>query len=135
MATVKLPPIFSNRQFKQGAIVIASIVVIYIIINAFVIGGDAFIFSLNSSISAPLAVLNAILAVTIWRHIKPHMRDRSLYAGLILGWALWALAEVVWTNKEQQNYEDFLKRLKGFEPYLIENNINYAKHVFVKSAQ
>ncbi len=46
-----------------------------------------------------------------------------------------ALAEVVWTNKENQNYEDFLKRLKGFESYLIEKNINYAKHVFEKPAQ
>ena len=46
-----------------------------------------------------------------------------------------AISEIVWTQKENQDYEDFLKRLREFEPYFIEENINYAKHVFVKPVQ
>ncbi len=41
-----------------------------------------------------------------------------------------ALSEVLWTEKEQREFADFMKRLQQFEPYLKYNQINYAKHYF-----
>lgn len=43
-----------------------------------------------------------------------------------------ALSESVWTENQNKNYEDFLIRLRNFEPYFKEQEINYAPHVFVK---
>jgi hexosaminidase len=43
---------------------------------------------------------------------------------------LLALSEVLWTSKDKRDYNDFIKRLKVFENYFVENKINYAKHVF-----
>lgn len=41
-----------------------------------------------------------------------------------------ALAEVLWTQPEKKNYDNFLERLKSHLPRLELKNVNYAKHVF-----
>jgi hexosaminidase len=41
-----------------------------------------------------------------------------------------ALAEVLWTQPEKKNYDNFLERLKSGLPRLELKNVNYAKHVF-----
>ncbi|QEH44003.1 family 20 glycosylhydrolase [Chitinophaga sp. XS-30] len=41
-----------------------------------------------------------------------------------------ALAEVLWTQAEKKNYDNFLERLKSHLPRLELKNVNYAKHVF-----
>ncbi|UCH14716.1 MAG: beta-N-acetylhexosaminidase [Bacteroidales bacterium] len=39
-----------------------------------------------------------------------------------------ALSEVLWTAKDKRDFSDFLSRLREFELYFKEFNINYAKH-------
>jgi hexosaminidase len=41
-----------------------------------------------------------------------------------------ALSEVVWTSKEQKNWEDFSSRLNVFVNRLDAMGLNYAKHAF-----
>jgi hypothetical protein len=89
-----LPQIFSNRQLKTITITIVVFTLVYLIINIFIIGGDFFVFSIDSSVNAPLAIINAITAAFIWRQIDK--QRRTLWAGLVAGWALWALAETIW---------------------------------------
>ncbi len=94
---MNLPHIFSNRQFKWAAIVIAIIALIYLIMNIFIIGGSDFINTFDSSANAILAAIIAFSAASIWRHMGPEKQPRYLWAGLIIGWALWAVAEMIWT--------------------------------------
>jgi hexosaminidase len=41
-----------------------------------------------------------------------------------------ALAEVLWTDKEQQNLNDFKNRFKILSKYFDRIEVNYAKHDF-----
>ncbi len=41
-----------------------------------------------------------------------------------------AMSEVVWSQKEKKDYENFVNRLRDIKPLLDTWNINYAKHVF-----
>jgi len=92
----KLPHIFSNRQFKKIAIAIAMAFLVYMIINIFLIGGDAFVFNFNSLVNPLLAIINVVSAISIWRLVGTEKHNRWLWAGLLTGWGLWALAETIW---------------------------------------
>jgi hypothetical protein len=93
---MKIPAIFSNRQFKVVAIVTAIVALLILLLNIFVIGGDAFIYTFNSSINPPLAILITVFAASILRHMSRQDQSHHLWAGMIAGWALWALAETLW---------------------------------------
>ena len=41
-----------------------------------------------------------------------------------------ALSEVVWSKKENKNYEDFIKRLPFFLKYFQQKKVNYANHIY-----
>jgi hexosaminidase len=41
-----------------------------------------------------------------------------------------ALSEVLWTEKDNRDFPDFIIRLKEFEQYFKKYNINYAKHYY-----
>lgn len=41
-----------------------------------------------------------------------------------------ALSEVLWTEKKERDFSDFMMRLQQFEKYFIAHHINYAKHYF-----
>ena len=41
-----------------------------------------------------------------------------------------ALSEVVWSNPERKNYDDFMKRFEAHRPTLDRLNINYSKSVY-----
>ena len=93
---VKLPHIFSDRQFRIAAIIVASVALIILAINIFLIGGDAFVFSFNSAINAPLAIIITISAASFWHQIGTEKHKRVLWAGILAGWACWALAEIIY---------------------------------------
>lgn len=93
---MNLPHIFSNRQFKWVAGAAMVVALIIAIINIFAIGGDAFIYALNSSLSFPLALINVIAAASIWRPMSADNRNRFLWSGMLAGWGFWALAELIW---------------------------------------
>lgn len=75
---------------------IASAVVVYLIINVFEVGGDAFVINLNNNIVGLLALVVTILAMLLWRQVGVGSRNRLLWGGLAIGWALWTVAEFYW---------------------------------------
>lgn len=92
-----LPDIFSNRQFKNAAIAGVAFILILLIVNILLIGGDAFVYTFNSIPNAPLAIIVTIAAASVWRQISAEDQRRRLWSGLAIGWALWALAETIWS--------------------------------------
>jgi hypothetical protein len=94
--TMNLPNILSNRQFKGIAITIAIVILVFVTINIFVVGGDLFIYTLNSSLNSPLAIIITISAFSVWRLMSAEKHNRFLWSGILIGWALWALAETIW---------------------------------------
>lgn len=94
--SIKLPQIFSDRRFKTAAIVAAAVVLILVVLNLFVVGGDLFIQKFNNGASLPFALVNLIAAASIWSKMSSNTQNRAMWTGLITGWALWTLAETIW---------------------------------------
>jgi hypothetical protein len=94
---MNLPDIFSDRQFKWAAIAVAALLLILLTVNIFLIGGDAFIHTFNSLPDAPFAIIVTIFAASIWRQMSAEDQRRRIWGGLVFGWALWALAETIWS--------------------------------------
>lgn len=95
---MKLPRIFSNHQFRWVAVAVAVAILAFVFINIFVVGGDLFLFTFNSSLNSPLAIIITIAAISVWRLMKREETNRLLWLGIMTGWALWALAETVWSG-------------------------------------
>jgi len=94
---MNLPDIFSDRRFRNATIAVAVFTLILLIINIFLIGGDEFIHTFNSIPDAPLATIVTISAAAVWRLMSREDQRRRLWSGLVAGWALWALAEIIWS--------------------------------------
>lgn len=95
---MKLPNIFLNRHFKAMAIAVAVAIFVLVIFNIFVIGGDVFIYTFNSSLNSPLAIIITISALSVLRLMKTENHNRFLWLGIVIGWGFWALAETIWTG-------------------------------------
>lgn len=93
---MSLPRVLSERRFKRVAIAVATLTLVLLVINVFVIGGDAFVYTVNSSLNAPLALIVVISAAAIWRRMRTERQSRRVWAGFLVGWTLWALAEALW---------------------------------------
>ena len=92
-----MPPQFT-KFFKSpwNQIITALLVVVYIFINIFQIGGDAFIINLNNLMVVPLAVGTTFLSFMMWRQIKTASLNSFLWLGLTIGWTMWTIAELWW---------------------------------------
>jgi hypothetical protein len=88
--------IFSNQRYKMAAIVAGILVLAYVLVNLFVIGGDGFIITLNNLVAPLLAIITTISAFILLLQIRANVRSRLLWGGLFAGWALWAIAEILW---------------------------------------
>jgi hypothetical protein len=93
---MELSGIFSNQRYKAATIVAGILTLIYILINLFVIGGDKFVYRLNSSITSLLATLTILFGFSLWNLVNTGRNNRLLWGGLLVGWALWAAAEILW---------------------------------------
>jgi hypothetical protein len=93
---MNLPHIFSNRQFKGMTIAVVIVILVLVTINIFVIGGDLFVYTFNSSLNSPLAIIIAVSAFSVWHLMSTEKHNRFLWSGMLIGWALWALAETIW---------------------------------------
>jgi hypothetical protein len=93
---MEVPHIFENRPFRAAAIFVGLLVLAMLVTDIFIIGGDAFIFTYHSALNAPFAIIVAISAYAVWRRMSPDSPRRQLWAGLVLGWATWAVAETIW---------------------------------------
>ena len=103
---MKLPPIFSNRKYVVPVSLLVLIGLVFLAVMAFNLGGDELMFTLGSVLNAPLAILITILAASIYRQMGIQKHPRGMWAGLVLCWALWAVAESLW----------FIFSLTGSEP-------------------
>lgn len=86
---------FRLLSWKQAAV--AFLVFVYIVINAFRIGGDEFVFNLNNYIIFPFAIGTVILAFKLAREIKVKGKNRLLWWGLFIGWVFWLIAQFLFT--------------------------------------
>lgn len=91
-----MPTQFTNLFKSWKQITISVLVVIYIAINLFRIGGAPFIINLNNFIVIPLAIGTTFFAWTLWRQIKSGSQNQLLWLGLTIGWAMWTIAELWW---------------------------------------
>jgi len=94
---MNLPPIVSSRQFKTIALVTAGLSLVYIFINAFVFGGDEFVTGLNNNLTVPLAILTVVLSIILGQNAGNTKNNRYHWRHMIAGWALWTVAEILWT--------------------------------------
>ncbi len=88
--------IFSTKRYTIVAAVTFILILIFILINLFVIGGDEFIIRLNGSITVFLAILTTLSAVSLWNLVNKGRNNPMLWGGLLAGWASWAIAEILW---------------------------------------
>jgi hypothetical protein len=93
---MNLPSIVSNKQFKIAALVTGVLSAIYILINIFVIGGDAFVIGLNNNLTVPLAIITLVFSVMLWQKVQGGSNSRFLWGNMIAGWVCWAIAEILW---------------------------------------
>ena len=91
-----MPHLVSSRQFRGAAIAVAIIAVALLAVNILLIGGDAFVIAFNSILNPPLAIIITVMAAIIWHRMQAERRRRLLWTGMLIGWALWALAETIW---------------------------------------
>jgi len=93
---IVVPTEFTNLFKSWKQITISVLVVVYIAINLFHIGGDPFIIKLNNFIVVPLALGSTFFAWMIWRQVKSGSQNQLLWLGLTIGWAMWTIAELWW---------------------------------------
>ena len=82
-------PIIAKLHSYWAYIIIAAVIVVYMAINLFVIGGDQFVLNLNNDIIIPLAIGITVFSWALSRQISASGRSRLLWWGLTVGWALW----------------------------------------------
>jgi hypothetical protein len=87
------------RILKSPVILLIFVVCItLIILNIVIYGQDDYWTTFVSTIFNPLfAFIVTILAVILLAQVLPNSRARALWIGLVLGWACWTVAEVMWT--------------------------------------
>lgn len=88
--------IFSNKRYSAVAVTTGILILGYLLVNLFVIGGDNFVYQLNNNITIPLSVATTILAFSLWGLVNTGRSSRLLWGGLLAGWALWTVAEILW---------------------------------------
>jgi hypothetical protein len=88
--------IFSNQRYRTATILAGIFTLAYVFINLFVIGGDDFVYSLNNNVTIPLSIITTLFAFSLWNLVRMGLHSRLLWGGLLLGWALWTIAEVLW---------------------------------------
>jgi hypothetical protein len=94
---MNLPSIVLNKQFKIAALITGVLSAVYILINTFVIGGDAFVIGLNNYLAVPLALITLFFSVMLWQQLGGGTNSRFLWSNMIAGWICWTIAEILWT--------------------------------------
>ncbi len=75
---------------------VLALMAVYVAINLFQIGSDAFIINLNNFLVIPLALGTALLSWLLWRQTQSVKQHHALWMGLAAGWTMWSIAEVYW---------------------------------------
>ena len=59
---MNFPDIFSKYHFRLVIMIVGILSLLYLIMNLFVIGGDAFVYNLNTLLISPLAMITSVSA-------------------------------------------------------------------------
>ena len=113
-----------HARFRSAFILVGGVGLLYLLLNLFTIGGDEFVYNLNSILVSPLAIITAAAAAMLWRQMKTGAHSRVLWGGMLLGWILWAVAETLWTYYSIKGEDPFPSPadfffLAGYIPLLI----------------
>ncbi|MCE7858724.1 MAG: hypothetical protein DYG86_02915, partial [Chloroflexi bacterium CFX2] len=93
---MNISTLFSDRKYVAAGLLAGALILVYSAVNFFVIGGDEFVYSLNNNITIPLVLFTTAFAFSLWRHVNIGWPNRMLWGGLLAGWTLWTVAEVLW---------------------------------------
>jgi len=83
-----------RANWRQILIGFFSIAIVAIAV--FRIGGNDFVYAFNSNISSFQALAILILTILLWIRMGQKSQNRLLWLGLMIGWALWTIAEWWW---------------------------------------
>jgi hypothetical protein len=83
-----------TKGWKASSVVF--LVLLYLAVNVFRIGGDHFVFGMNNNLANPLALIVTALTLLSWRRVTVGNHNRLLWSGLMVGWLLWTVAEFWW---------------------------------------
>jgi hypothetical protein len=88
-----------SKFWKNPAIILILLLGIgFVITNILIFGqNDSQTIFINTILNAILALLVTLVAIALMRQVSQSSRARALWIGLILGWGLWTIAEVIWT--------------------------------------
>lgn len=89
------PSLFSKAVFEQLARLAGVFSVVFILINLFVIGGDAFVINMSVILPIPLSILTTITSFVMWRKFVPHSGGTTMWGWLVIGWGMWAVGETL----------------------------------------
>ena len=93
---MKLRSFFTKEMFTKVSWAVIAISIIYVLINLFVIGGDALVITLTDSLPIPLSIITTILAFILWRKFAPKSSGAGMWRWFTFGWGLWALGEILY---------------------------------------
>ena len=83
----------TNRTIGWVKWVLIGFILLYIAMNAFHLGSDYLINSVNSDLSALLAIGISIMAVALWVEVGKKSNNKLLWLGFAIGWVFWTVAE------------------------------------------
>jgi hypothetical protein len=114
----------SHQKFQKSALVTGFLVLVYLVINLFVLGGDDFVYQLNSFMVIPLSILTSVMGLLLWRQMKDGYQSRRIWGGLMIGWICWMIAELLWAYYSLTGQDPFpsfadLFYLLGYIPLSI----------------
>jgi diguanylate cyclase len=96
----------SNIWKNPALILILLLGIGFVVANILIFGrNDSQTIFVNTILNPILALLVTILAISLMRQASQSPRARTLWIGLILGWGLWTIAEVIWTIAFLQGQE------------------------------
>ncbi len=93
---MKRASFFNKEMFTKVSWAVIAISIIYVLINLFVIGGDALVIMLTDSLPIPLSIVTTIFAFLLWRKFAPKSSGAGMWRWFTLGWGLWALGEILY---------------------------------------
>lgn len=93
---MKVSSYFIKPQFNRFAWVVAGLMAVFALINLLVIGGDSFVIGISDAIAIPLALITTLAAYGMLRRYLPGSGGRKFWGWFVPGWALWALAEILY---------------------------------------
>ena len=90
------PSIFSREVFERISWLAVILSVLFILMNVFVIGGDAFVIGFSDLLPIPLSILTTISSFVMWRKFVPRSSGTSMWGWLVIGWGMWAVGEILY---------------------------------------